>query len=145
MFKSSSHKKTQHIVRNDTVTTIIGDGCMIRGDIKGTAYIRVDGEVYGNIHTDGGIVIGLTGRVFGDIQSHDVIIYGTLHGAIQADILELKENAEIQGNIWVKNIKIDQGAKCNGTVSMDTTDTTITTINSKSNLVECHKEEHALN
>ena len=119
MFKSM--QKKQHVKRppNDAVTTVIGEGCTIEGDIHGVTYMRIDGEVQGSITTQGGVVIGHEGKVIGDIQCRELIVYGSLYGNVNVELLELRESARTHGDMKVKHIKINQGAVYNGMVKMD--------------------------
>ena len=41
-----------------SINTIIGHGSAISGDIKVNGFVRIDGDIDGNLETDGNVIIG---------------------------------------------------------------------------------------
>ena len=49
---------------------LIGAGTVIEGDIRSNGDIRIDGTVFGHVISKAKVVIGATGVVEGDVNSH---------------------------------------------------------------------------
>ncbi len=101
------------------VRSLIDKGTQIRGDLKFTDGMRVDGSVMGNIRAneDGPslIVIGESAVIEGDVYSDHVIINGKIVGHVHAfELLELQPKAQIEGDVSYKALEMHQGAVISG-------------------------------
>lgn len=101
-----------------TYTTLIGEDCIINGSITSKAYIKIDGQVLGDLNVDGGVILGEKGYIKGDIRSNEIIAYGRVDGHVHANSLHLKSSSSINGNIETKTLQIDPGAVYQGSVAM---------------------------
>jgi cytoskeletal protein CcmA (bactofilin family) len=100
-------------------TTIIGAGTVITGNIESQSDIRVDGSVIGNIFSKAKIVIGSEGQVQGDITGQQADISGKVTGKIQAaDMLQLREKATVNGDIYAGKLQMEPTATFNGSCHM---------------------------
>ncbi len=101
-------------------TNTIGNGTEIEGNIKTSGDIRMDGKLIGNINIKGRLVVGPTGVIEGDILCRNAEIHGTVKGKITiSEVIALKENAKITGEIITNKISIEPGAVFTGTCTMD--------------------------
>lgn len=101
-------------------TTIIGKDFNLNGNIDSMKNIRLDGKIDGIINCQGKVIIGKTGRLQGEINTQDAEVYGLIQGKIKVlGTLELKNGSDVRGEIYVKNLISEQGAKFNGTCYMD--------------------------
>jgi cytoskeletal protein CcmA (bactofilin family) len=101
------------------VRSLIDKGTQIRGDLKFTDGMRVDGYVVGNIRADDDstsiIVIGESAVIEGDVYSDHVIINGKVVGHVHAfELLELQPKAQIEGDVSYKALEMHQGAVITG-------------------------------
>lgn len=118
MFASKKNDSSKSIPEN--ITTIIAEHCSIDGSIECKDYVRIDGHVLGNVvNKEGGVILGKTGMVKGDIKAKELIVFGIVEGNIHVDNLSLKESGTILGNMELKNFTVENGAVYKGTVSMD--------------------------
>jgi cytoskeletal protein CcmA (bactofilin family) len=102
-------------------STNISDGCVLDGQIRIEGDIRVDGVVKGSVTSKGKVTMGKTGRVEGDIICSNAEISGYVSGKLKvADILILKANASIEGDINTGKLVIESGVKFNGNCTMGT-------------------------
>jgi len=115
MFKKNNQIKD---LNQQEISTIIGLGFTITGELKGKAVIRIDGTVIGNVNVEGGIVLGEKGMIKGDIQTDSAIIYGTVNGNVKAQNLEIKKTGKVNGDIKTEAIEIEMGAQYNGKLEM---------------------------
>lgn len=98
--------------RLSTDITFIAQDCEITGTltIKGDA--RIDGQVEGGIKAGGELTIGPGAKVKANIESKAVSIAGEVHGDVKAfENLELAASARLYGDIYTKQLKIEQGAR----------------------------------
>ena len=83
----------------------------IKGTVKFTNDLVVDGKIEGEIHSDGNLTVGENARIKAEIKTATVIVYGKVHGNLTAtDRVELKASAEVVGDIKAKTLSIEAGA-----------------------------------
>jgi len=83
----------------------------IKGKVKFTNDLVVDGLIEGEIHSDGSLTIGENARIKAEIHTRSVVVYGKVHGNITVtDRVELKANAELIGDIKAATISVEAGA-----------------------------------
>ncbi len=83
----------------------------IKGTVKFTNDLVVDGKIEGEIQSDGNLTVGENARIKAEIKTATVVVYGKVHGNINAtDRVELKASAEVVGDIKAKTLSIEAGA-----------------------------------
>lgn len=83
----------------------------IKGTVKFTNDLVVDGKIEGEIQSDGNLTVGENARLKAEIKTATVVVYGKVHGNINAtDRVELKSSAEVVGDIKAKTLSIEAGA-----------------------------------
>lgn len=100
-------------------TNRIVEGTIIKGDIISKADFRLDGELTGNFHSTGKLVIGPTGSIVGDISCNNADIEGKFNGTIQVvEILNVKSTASIHGEVTVGKLSVEPGADFSASCTM---------------------------
>jgi cytoskeletal protein CcmA (bactofilin family) len=98
---------------------LISNGTEISGDIKSGGDIRIDGSLTGNLNTKGKVVIGVTGRVNGEVICKNSEVSGCVEGKISVgQLLILKASSKILGDITTMKLSIEPGAKFSGNCKM---------------------------
>ncbi len=83
----------------------------IKGTVKFTNDLVVDGKIEGEISSDGNLTVGENARIKAEVKTATVIVYGKVHGNMTAtDRIELKASAEVVGDIKAKTLSIEAGA-----------------------------------
>ena len=83
----------------------------IKGTVKFTNDLVVDGKIEGEITSDGNLTVGENARIKAEIKTATVVVYGKVHGNLTAtDRVELKSSAEVVGDIKAKTLSIEAGA-----------------------------------
>lgn len=100
------------------IKTLIGEGCKVEGNFFIPTATRIDGIIKGDLTGDSGIVIGLQGRVEGNICASEVIVYGNITGNVETNKLEMKKGSVLQGDIIVNHLITEQGCHFNGRCQM---------------------------
>lgn len=117
MFKKNNKQKPLEI-NEQQISTIIGEGYTLTGELQGSSVIRIEGKLIGNVNVDGGVVLGENGMIEGSITSKSVIIYGTVNGNIKTTQLEIKRTGFVNGDIIADTLEIELGAQYNGKLNM---------------------------
>lgn len=101
------------------IRSLIGEGTVVRGDLKFTEGLRIDGEVIGDVTADDGqhsiLVISEKGSVVGKVRAHHVIISGRVEGPVLCDhLLELQPKARVVGTVRYEALEMHPGAVIEG-------------------------------
>ena len=107
-------KKTQ-----PPIGTLIGEGTVIRGELRFSEGLRIDGEIIGDVVAAGDqpsiLVISEKARITGKVKAGHVIINGLIMGPVQSDeLLELQPKASIIGDVRYEVLEMHQGATIDG-------------------------------
>lgn len=95
--------------------TVISNAMYITGDMNCSGDIKIDGYLKGHLIAAGKIVIGPNGQFEGNIKAPYIVVQGILEGNIEClNLLNLKDTSKVVGEVYYKEIKIDQGAKLVG-------------------------------
>ncbi|MDN3551355.1 bactofilin family protein [Mucilaginibacter aquaedulcis] len=115
-------KKDKVALDLQAISTLISDGTILDGNIKAPAFARIDGQVNGNVNIDEGLILGEKALVIGNIDTKEIVVYGTVKGDIQTDSLEIKATGKITGEIKTQALMVETGGVYNGRLSMQTAD-----------------------
>ncbi|OLN24837.1 hypothetical protein DVDV_3863 [Desulfovibrio sp. DV] len=115
MFGRSAKKKP----RLDAITAFLGAGTQYHGQFNFQGVVRIDGGVFGDIISDGVLVLGEEGLVEGSIQVGELITSGRIVGDVTASRrVILNKSANHRGNITSPSVVIEDGAVLNGQLRM---------------------------
>jgi cytoskeletal protein CcmA (bactofilin family) len=99
-------------------TTLIAAGTEIRGDIRFTGRLHIDGKIEGAIRGEGAqamLTLSEQASVIGEVQAPHIVVNGEINGDVTAsERLELASNARIEGNVHYKVLEMSAGARING-------------------------------
>jgi len=83
----------------------------VKGTLKFTNDLIVDGRIEGDIQSEGNLTIGENARIKAEIRTATVTVHGKVHGNITAtDRVDLKTGAEVVGDIKAKILTMEPGA-----------------------------------
>jgi cytoskeletal protein CcmA (bactofilin family) len=100
--------------------TIIGSSIVIDGEIIGDEDLVIQGTVKGKVALRETLVISPTAIVDADIETQNVEVSGQVTGNIMAsNMVELKSQCRVIGDIKAPRIRIGDGASFKGNVDMD--------------------------
>jgi cytoskeletal protein CcmA (bactofilin family) len=90
---------------------LLSRGVSIKGTVKFSDELVIDGEVEGTIESSGMLTIGEHASIRGDIQSKSVKVQGTVEGDIVAtERCELQAGCTLQGDIAAPRLVVDENA-----------------------------------
>jgi len=108
MFGKKNNKEAVSTGNSVSHSTTIITACMdIKGNIFGCGTIHIDGIVRGDLMVDEHVIIGESGKVFGQIKSKKVMVSGRLEGTVACDTLEVTKTGFITNNIHARNVISD--------------------------------------
>ena len=114
-------KKSKKIIGDETlknIDTLISNSIEINGNINADKTLRLDCYLKGDI-AGSGIIIGETGKIFGNIICEDIIISGKVEGNINCKgKLQITSTGEQVGDIEVDSLVIEDGGKLRGICKM---------------------------
>ncbi|MFA5678022.1 MAG: polymer-forming cytoskeletal protein [Pseudomonas sp.] len=109
-------RKNQAVSQYPGKTTVVANDAELRGNIRFTGAVQVDGRVIGNIDASDGLVsITQEGYVEGIIKAPKVIIDGVIVGDVYAsEHLQLDAQARVDGDLYYRFMEMVTGAQING-------------------------------
>jgi cytoskeletal protein CcmA (bactofilin family) len=111
-------KKNKVELDQQVISTLISEGCVFDGNLKAPAYVRIDGQINGDVTIDEGLILGEKGIVTGNITTKEIIVYGTVKGNISTHSLEIRATGRITGDIKTEVLQVETGGTHNGKLSM---------------------------
>lgn len=119
MFNKNKAEEANAALR---VMNQLGQGTVLNGDLSTEGDIRIDGKIIGNVTSKAKTVVGATGVIQGNVYCQNAYIDGTVNGNIEvAELLILSKTANVTGDIKIKKLVVEEGARFNGKCSMGTT------------------------
>lgn len=108
---------------------VLSSDVEIKGKVKFTNDLVVDGLIEGEIYSDGSLTVGENARIKAEVHTRSVVVYGKVHGNITVtDRVELKANAELIGDIKAATISIEAGAIFVGKSTVGAPSTQVTAV-----------------
>ncbi len=106
-------------IEGGKIETLVGKDTRFNGTIKVNGSLRIDGYLEGKIESKDSVVLGKEGRIKGDIKTKDIVVGGQVAGNIQAsNRAEFQHGANFQGELFCKQLIIEEGVLFEGTCSM---------------------------
>lgn len=99
--------------RGNSTFSVLGSDLTIKGDIKASADLHIDGSVEGDISCSS-LVQGETSTVTGAVKAESARLAGTVNGSITARELVILKTARINGDVFYDALTIEQGAQVEG-------------------------------
>ena len=109
--------------KDTAINTILGEDTTITGNVQLKGNIIIYGKVTGDIYTDGTITVSTTARIHGQLNGENLNIGGKVEGNVVAKgKVFLCETALLKGDISASQIVIEDGARFEGSCSMNLSD-----------------------
>ena len=98
----------------------IGTSIMIKGEVTGNEALFIEGTVEGTIRIpEHRVTVGKDSHVTANITAREVVVMGRVKGNIHcSDLLDIRSESNIQGEIVTRRIRIDDGAMLRGSVEI---------------------------
>jgi cytoskeletal protein CcmA (bactofilin family) len=117
MFQKKSaptpRQTTDTTMTSGSTFSVLGADVLIKGNIKATTDLHIDGRVEGDIDC-ASLVLGETSSVAGAVVATSARISGEVQGTIHAGDLVILRSARISGDVHYESLSIEQGAVVDG-------------------------------
>jgi len=108
------------VLSEDKNSTIIGENCVIEGDVTFEKTIEIHGKIIGTVKvaencTNAVLVIKKSGIVEGDVYGSDLHINGEVIGNVSGKKkIAIESSAFVSGNVYYDILDMQGGATVNG-------------------------------
>ena len=90
---------------------ILSNDVHIKGSVRFTNDLLVDGRIEGEISSDGALTVAENAHIKAEVTTKSVVIYGKVHGnVVCSDRVEIKASAEMVGDVKAGTLSIEPGA-----------------------------------
>jgi cytoskeletal protein CcmA (bactofilin family) len=101
------------------IRSLVGEGMVVQGAVRFTEGLRIDGQVVGDVVSEGDgrsiLVVSDNARVQGKVFASHVIISGEVRGPIHCtELLELQPKARVVGDVRYEMLEMHPGASVEG-------------------------------
>ena len=115
-----NRKRNENVGRNPE-TSLISHGTIIRGDLRFTGTLHLDGRIEGAVLGEGThavFTLSEHGHVQGEVRVPHAVINGQVNGDIYAsERLELAAQARVIGDVRYNTLEMAAGAQVNGRIT----------------------------
>lgn len=113
MSKTSSQAAAGHSL--NTFAT----GTEMEGKLKTTSDIRIDGNLKGELRCEAKVIIGPKGSIDGTVFCQNAVIEGKFNGTLEVkELLQIKESANVTGDVLYGKLVVQAGAVISGTYNL---------------------------
>jgi cytoskeletal protein CcmA (bactofilin family) len=117
--KSNGSSARPLLPSGDNALNSLVRGTVTEGNVIAESDIRVDGIIKGNLKCAARVIIGPSGFVDGEINCQNAMIEGKFNGILRVvELLNVKETADITGDVTTGKLTISSGAIFNVTCKM---------------------------
>src|SRR6266498_1077790 len=89
---------------------VLSSDVEIKGNLKFSGELTLEGKLEGEINTDGILHLGGTGANNGNLNVSSIIVRGKINGNVIAkDKIEIKSKAEVFGDVRAAKLVIEEG------------------------------------
>lgn len=100
-------------------STLITQGVTIKGTVEGEGVVQVEGEVEGEFHMVGAVIVSDTGLVRGPISADVVRVAGKVEGNVTArEHMRLEQTGTLIGDVATASLVVEDGGRLNGRSTM---------------------------
>lgn len=114
ILSATSPSQPQHQHSAPFITTrknILANDVEIKGSIKFSNDLIIDGKIEGKVISNGSLTIGENAMIKGEVKTRSTIIFGKVKGNITVqERCEIKNNAILVGDIVAGTLAIEEGA-----------------------------------
>ena len=115
---ASSRENPSSLPVSSRATACISQGIRIKGDVKGSEDLFIDGHIEGKLDMgDVSLTVGPNGTVKADISAREVIVRGRVEGKIFGrEKVQLWNTGHVIGEVQTQRLSIEEGGTLRGKV-----------------------------
>jgi len=98
-----------------SAAAVVAAGARFEGLLSFRGEARVDGELVGRVRARGRLIVGVEGRVAGEIEVDELVVEGRLEGPVRArERVVLEAGCEVVGDLRSPRFAIADGCRLEG-------------------------------
>ncbi len=102
-------------VKDISINTLVGPGTFISGELKVAGFVRVDGDIDGDLQASGRIIIGENARIRGDVQGQIITVGGVIEGDVVApEGVVILSSGMVIGSVITKRLSVAESVLLHG-------------------------------
>ena len=105
------------MLKNEDISnnTLISSGAFVHGDVKAVGFVRVEGDVDGNLETSGNLIVTDKARIRGNVTARSSVIGGIVQGnVVSPEGVNLLSTSAVLGDIATRRLQIADGVVFHG-------------------------------
>ena len=100
--------------KDNRLEALVGSNTEFKGEVTTKGTLRIDGKFIGDIRSDW-VIVGSGGEITGNTMAKSVVIGGRIRGNVRAeDLVEIKHNGQLMGDIYTKKLSVAEGGVFEG-------------------------------
>lgn len=100
---------------------VLSSGVSIKGSVKFSTELLIDGRVEGSITSSGRLTVGKNAHIEGEVRTGSVLVFGTIQGNVTAvERCELHSGCTLMGDIEAPRLVVDEDATFLGSAKIAT-------------------------
>lgn len=117
--QDGTEENTQDAENGADVIAFLGKGVEFKGNITYSGTVRIDGQLDGEIHTEGILVVGEDAVITAKVSAGTIISKGKITGDIIArEKVRLLSSAVFNGSVKTPTLSMEEGVLFNGSCEM---------------------------
>ena len=105
--------------QSHNVSAFVGEGVEFKGVISYQGTVRIDGQLEGEIHTDGVLIVGRGAVIEAKVEAGTIVCQGRIVGDVMArEKIQLLSPAVLDGSVKTPSLSMEEGVLFNGTCEM---------------------------
>ena len=100
-------------------STVLGPDVVLKGELSFEKALRLQGRLEGNVRTPGKLHVDREAKMQADVRAGSISVEGEVRGNLVAsDRIELKSNADYEGDMQSAKLVVEEGAVFKGHVTV---------------------------
>ena len=110
--------------RHGELMVRLDQSIVVRGEIRSTDDLTIEGTVEGPVVTEGlTVTVAAGATIIGDISARDITIFGTVSGTLRASTrVDIRESGRVSGRVISDKLILADGAWFTGTAQPERVD-----------------------
>ena len=105
---------------NNSSKNVLNSDVEVKGILKFTGELNMDGKLEGDINSDGSLSLGDNAVIKGNLEVGSVVVRGKINGNIVAkDKIDIKAKTELFGDIRAPKLVIEEGVTLVGKIEVN--------------------------
>lgn len=100
---------------NARIKSILGQDAVFEGTLSAKEATRIDGLVKGDVKIESTLVLGVSGRIVGNVNAATIMVGGQVEGDLVAgEKIVISATGRVNGNLHTKKLIVDENAVFHG-------------------------------